>query len=314
MHARLKSPQLPIGAQLVSQPKAAQAPPHSSAECTPDAAKTATRGRRIEQLIFTKLDIENAITPEVVEREAMRHATPVPIHIKFETDMHRIHDCFVWSLTEELILLENFAKIFCTDLDLPLMFWVETMNQICTQLEEHKAIAQLKLNNNGFDTKGEEPVPESMCRSATHHLLDHIEWDLLSPLMPEDFAKMLCCKLGLPSMLTNNVGLALHCSSTVLLHTVSHDAAFTASCPSTLFCRILNIAVRTRLNALFNTTITCGLRASNAPNMPCILTTNVHEHPRLCWPTYCFHIHCKRPCTKEPHHRHPLCSPLHSWR
>jgi len=32
---------------------------------------------------------------------------------------------------------------------------------------------------------------------ATHHLLDHIEWDLLSPLTPEAFAANLCSELGL---------------------------------------------------------------------------------------------------------------------
>ncbi|KAG8940386.1 Chromatin structure remodeling complex protein sfh1, partial [Tulasnella sp. 419] len=31
----------------------------------------------------------------------------------------------------------------------------------------------------------------------THHLVDHIEWDLASPLTPEQFAKGLCADLGL---------------------------------------------------------------------------------------------------------------------
>ncbi|KAJ7701426.1 hypothetical protein B0H17DRAFT_1004908 [Mycena rosella] len=156
-------------------------------------------------------------TPEVVEREATRRAAPVPIRVEFETDTHRIRDCFMWNLNEELVLPETFAKIFCTDLDLPLVPWAETVtNQIRAQLEEHEAIARLELNNDGFDAEGEEPVPE--CRVilsidvqiATHHLLDHIEWDLLSPLTPEDFAKTLCRELGLTGEAVPLVAHAIH--------------------------------------------------------------------------------------------------------
>ncbi|KAJ7439236.1 SNF5-domain-containing protein [Mycena latifolia] len=155
--------------------------------------------------------------PEVLEREAARRAALVPIRVEFETDTHRIRDCFVWNLNEELIQPENFAKIFCTDLDLPIVPWAETVtNQIRAQLEEHEAIARLELNNDGFDAPGEEPVPE--CRVilsidvqiATHHLLDHIEWDLLSPLTPEAFAQTLCCELGLTGEAVPLIAHAIH--------------------------------------------------------------------------------------------------------
>ncbi|KAJ6504682.1 SNF5-domain-containing protein [Mycena vitilis] len=144
--------------------------------------------------------------PDAVEREATRRAALVPIRVEFETDTHRIRDCFVWSLNEQLIQPDTFAKIFCTDLDLPAVPWVETVtNQIRAQLEEHEAIARLELTND-FAAEGEEQVPE--CRIlnlhmhidvqiANHHLLDHIEWDLLSPLTPEGFAQTPCCELGL---------------------------------------------------------------------------------------------------------------------
>ncbi|KAJ7274129.1 hypothetical protein C8J57DRAFT_1314732 [Mycena rebaudengoi] len=125
-----------------------------------------------------------------IEKAAVRRASLVPIRVEFETDTHRIRDCFVWNLNEGLITPENFARIFCADLDLPLS-WVETVtNQIRAQLEEHETIARLELTQEDYATEGEE-LPE--CRVilsidvqiANHHLLDHIEWDLLSPLTPE---------------------------------------------------------------------------------------------------------------------------------
>ncbi|KAF7364830.1 SNF5-domain-containing protein [Mycena venus] len=154
--------------------------------------------------------------PEALEREGAHRSALVPIRVEFETETHRIRDCFVWNLNEQLIQPENFARIFCTDLDLPAVPWVETVtNQIRAQLEEHEAIARLELTNDGFDDEGEE-VPE--CRVilsidvqiANHHLLDHIEWDLLSPLTPEDFAKTLCCELGLTGEAVPLIAHAIH--------------------------------------------------------------------------------------------------------
>ncbi|KAK6977951.1 hypothetical protein R3P38DRAFT_3470482 [Favolaschia claudopus] len=108
-------------------------------------------------------------------------------------------------------LVGNLSPI-CLDL----LVWVETVtNQIRAQLEEHEAIARLELMNDGLDPEGDE-VPE--CRVilsidvqiANHHLLDHIEWGLLSPLTPEDFAKTLCCDLGLAGEAVPVIAHAVH--------------------------------------------------------------------------------------------------------
>ncbi|KAJ6611378.1 hypothetical protein B0H10DRAFT_2165821 [Mycena sp. CBHHK59/15] len=154
--------------------------------------------------------------PEALEKEASRRAALVPIRVEFETDTHRIRDCFVWNLNEKLIVPENFAKIFCLDLDLPPVPWVETVtNQIRAQLEEHEHIARLDIANEDYEAEGEE-LPE--CRVilsidvqiANHHLLDHIEWDLLSPLTPEDFAQKLCLELGLTGEAVPLIAHAIH--------------------------------------------------------------------------------------------------------
>jgi chromatin structure-remodeling complex subunit SFH1 len=99
---------------------------------------------------------------DALQREAHRRSALVPIRVEFETDTHRIRDCFVWNLNEELVQPDNFARIFCADLDLPAVPWVETVtNQIRAQLEEHEAIGRLEITNDGFAPEGEE-VPE--CR------------------------------------------------------------------------------------------------------------------------------------------------------
>lgn len=76
-----------------------------------------------------------------------------------------MRDCFVWNLNENLIQPEAFAKTFCTDLDLPLVPWAETVtNQIRAQLEEHEGVASMELGLDGamdVDADGDE-APE--CR------------------------------------------------------------------------------------------------------------------------------------------------------
>lgn len=45
---------------------------------------------------------------------------------------------------------------------------------------------------------------------ATHHLLDHIEWDLLSPLTPEVFFQKLCTELSLSGEAIPLIAHAIH--------------------------------------------------------------------------------------------------------
>ena len=60
--------------------------------------------------------------------QARKPSALVPIRVEFETDTHRIRDCFVWNLNEDLIQPEAFARTFCQDLDLPTNPWVELIS------------------------------------------------------------------------------------------------------------------------------------------------------------------------------------------
>ena len=98
--------------------------------------------------------------PERLDAQARRPSILVPIRVEFETDTHRIRDCFVWNLNEDLIQPEVFARIFCADLELPFIPWAETVaNQIRAQLEEHEGIAALDLSVDSLVEVGAQPEP-----------------------------------------------------------------------------------------------------------------------------------------------------------
>lgn len=83
---------------------------------------------------------------DALEKESEKRAALVPIRVEFETETHRIRDCFVWNLNEGLMKPEMFAKVFCSELELGLVPWAETVaNQIRAQLEEHEGVGTLEL-------------------------------------------------------------------------------------------------------------------------------------------------------------------------
>ncbi|KAF9533084.1 hypothetical protein CPB83DRAFT_845804 [Crepidotus variabilis] len=176
---------------------------------------------------FIKSTYRLQATPEftpayLLEAQAQRRTSLVPIRVEFETDHHRIRDCFVWNINETLIKPETFATTFCNDLGISSHEWASTIaTQIRAQLEDHESVAAMELGLDGALAVDEPPpngeeVPE--CRVivsldvqiANHHLMDHIEWDLLSPLTPEEFSIKLCAELGLAGEAIPLVAHAIH--------------------------------------------------------------------------------------------------------
>ena len=85
----------------------------------------------------------------------------VPVRVEFETDTHRIRDCFMWDLNDDLVKPETFARIFCQDLDLPVASWSETIaNQIRAQIEEYEGLASMDLGSSAHGY--EEADPDGM--------------------------------------------------------------------------------------------------------------------------------------------------------
>lgn len=92
------------------------------------------------------------LTPRTLDallRQGQKRTSLIPIRVEFETDTHRIRDCFVWNVNEELIKPETFAKIFCYDLDLPLTFAETVAAQIRAQIEDHEGVASMELGQDG---------------------------------------------------------------------------------------------------------------------------------------------------------------------
>jgi chromatin structure-remodeling complex subunit SFH1 len=94
-----------------------------------------------------------------LETQAHKRVSLVPIRVEFETETHRIRDCFVWNLNETLITPENFAKVFCTDIGVSAATWADTVtNQIRAQLEEHEGIASMNLGGDAAPNETEQSV------------------------------------------------------------------------------------------------------------------------------------------------------------
>jgi chromatin structure-remodeling complex subunit SFH1 len=99
---------------------------------------------------------------EKLAEQAQRSVALVPIRVEFETDTHRIRDCFVWNLHESLVTPEQFARTFCADLDLPPAPWADTVAaQIRAQLEDQDGVGSMELAVDGGGENGDE-IPE--CR------------------------------------------------------------------------------------------------------------------------------------------------------
>ena len=95
-----------------------------------------------------------------LEAQAQKPTALIPIRVEFETDSHRVRDCFVWNLNENLISPEAFARTFCSDLDIATEPYAEIVaNQIRAQLEEHEGVATMYLGADAENGEEEDENP-----------------------------------------------------------------------------------------------------------------------------------------------------------
>ncbi|KAJ4466156.1 hypothetical protein C8J55DRAFT_587766 [Lentinula edodes] len=153
---------------------------------------------------------------------------PILIPVRLEFDIPelglRIQDVFLWNLHEPSsssssgtgIAPEVFAAQFCRDLDIGVDPYGEIVaRQIRAQVEDDNDKQDLNFHLNQ-QQESQNTNPE--CRVilsldvqiSTHHLTDHIEWDLLSPLTPEAFSLQLCADLGLSGEAIPLIAHAVH--------------------------------------------------------------------------------------------------------
>ncbi|KAJ4489272.1 hypothetical protein C8J55DRAFT_295726 [Lentinula edodes] len=169
------------------------------------------------------------------------HPNPILIPVRLEFDVPelglRIRDVFLWNLHEPSasITPEVFAAQFCRDLDIGVDPYGEIVaRQIRAQVEDARGEAwvgwmdSLAFSGPLDDEEDTDHIedqdssltqnPNPECRVilsldvqiSTHHLTDHIEWDLLSPLTPEAFSLQLCADLGLSGEAIPLIAHAVH--------------------------------------------------------------------------------------------------------
>ena len=116
-------------------------------------------GSIVNSLLNVGTDLPGSSQTDL-EAQAEKPTALIPIRVEFETDSHRIRDCFVWNLNEELITPEVFARTFCTDLDLRQEPYAEIVaNQIRAQLEEHEGVASMYLGADADISEEEDESP-----------------------------------------------------------------------------------------------------------------------------------------------------------
>ncbi|KAI9443610.1 SNF5-domain-containing protein [Lactarius indigo] len=122
---------------------------------------------------------------EKLAEQAQRSIVLVPICVEFETDAHRIRDCFVWNLHESLVTPEQFARTFCADLDLPPAPWADTVAaQIRAQLDDQDGVGSMELAVDG----GEPLIAHAVHEELMKHKKDAIEWGVIGGFPMEQAA------------------------------------------------------------------------------------------------------------------------------
>lgn len=131
----------------------------------------------------------------------------VPLKIDITFKGARLVDTFCWNLYHPALLPEEFAARTCSDLNLPLSFHQRITLQIQEQLQAYRILIDCILNYAVCIPNWNNKIKQSQIitigiRHGTLDFSDSVEWNPLNAdLTPEEFARLTCSDLGLPSEL-----------------------------------------------------------------------------------------------------------------
>ncbi|KAF9150931.1 SWI/SNF chromatin-remodeling complex subunit [Linnemannia schmuckeri] len=159
------------------------------------------RARKSKEFTFTKA---------MIEEQAQKEDTLVPIRLEVEVDGLVLRDTFTWNLHETLITPEHFAEVLCEDMQFPaLQFAPQIAKSIREQIQDYH-LPVLSSNPAASEDQeqpaGEDTRPSQELRIlikiditvANTSLVDQFEWDISCPNNdPEHFAEVLANELGL---------------------------------------------------------------------------------------------------------------------
>ncbi|KAJ3312089.1 Chromatin structure remodeling complex protein sfh1 [Blyttiomyces sp. JEL0837] len=149
------------------------------------------------------------LLPYFKEQIANTAENLVPIRLDLDFETFKLKDVFMWNIKEKYFTPQKFAEMLCEDLDIgnqqAPQFVAIVTEAISAQLEEYKT-----------NFYNEIPPDEDMrftinldIQFNNHVIHDRFEWDLASPLTPEEFAKTLAADLGLggefPSLVSHSI-------------------------------------------------------------------------------------------------------------
>ncbi|AAS53375.1 AFR004Wp [Eremothecium gossypii ATCC 10895] len=117
----------------------------------------------------------------------------IPIRLNLEHNGHKIIDFFTWNLNDHSLTLEQFAQIYCQDLDFAhnLSLQNQIVAAINDQLQEYETLASVVVPDLHV-------IINLTCNLDSKLYEDNFEWNLNDQtLSPEQFAELVVQDLGL---------------------------------------------------------------------------------------------------------------------
>lgn len=118
----------------------------------------------------------------------------VPITLNFEHAGHQINDFFTWNINDRSITPDEFATIYCRDLDFPnsTVLHSQIVSSINEQLQEYETVAAVMVPDL-------QVIVNLTCSLDNRLYEDNFQWNLNDKsVSPEKFAEIVVQDLGLP--------------------------------------------------------------------------------------------------------------------
>ncbi|AQZ17129.1 SFH1 (YLR321C) [Zygosaccharomyces parabailii] len=118
----------------------------------------------------------------------------IPITLSFEHGGHQINDFFSWNINDRSITPDEFATIYCRDLDFPnsTVLHSQIVSSINEQLQEYETVAAVVVPDL-------QVIVNLTCSLDNRLYEDNFQWNLNDKsISPEKFAEIVVQDLGLP--------------------------------------------------------------------------------------------------------------------
>jgi len=135
----------------------------------------------------------------------------VPVRVELDFDQYKLRDSFLWNIQDPVCSPEQFASIFCEDLNLPpAQFITAISSSIVTQLDGQQNLVAVARSIEETEHSPNVLIELDLL-IGNIRLEDRFEWDLgQTDLTPEDFARLLAADLGVGGEFVAEIAHAIH--------------------------------------------------------------------------------------------------------